>query len=151
MGAEKVQQQKKKGRPSQAITDSRVEEVYQLMIDGLDTSRIVRFGSEEWGVSRRSIEKYIAKAREKFLEAMEEHRNKDVMKMYIFKRLENLYSLNMENFDLKEARAVLADASKIFGVNAPEEIKQEITQNEVKPIEIKIIPAKYTKDDEIPD
>lgn len=144
-------EKKKKGRPSKAITESRISEVYQLMIDGLDTSRIILFASENWGVSYRTTTSYIAKAREKFLEVLQETENRDVMKMYIFKRLENLYSLNMENFDLKEARAVLADASKIFGVNAPEEIKQEITQNEVKPIEIKIIPAKYTEDDEIPD
>jgi len=117
---------KKKGRPSKAITESRIAEVYQLMIDGLDTSRIIRFGSENWGVSSRTTENYISEARKKFLEALQETENKDVMKMYIFKRLENLYSLNMENFDLKEARAVLADASKIFGVNAPEEIKQEV-------------------------
>lgn len=142
---------KKGGRPSKAITEARIAEVYQLMIDGLDTSRLIRFASEEWGVSSRTAENYIAAARKKFLEVLEETKNKDVMKMYIFKRLENLYSLNMENEDLKEARAVLADASKIFGVNAPEEIKQEITQNEVKPIEVKIIPAKYTQDDEVPD
>lgn len=117
---------KKKGRPSKAITESRIAKVYQLMIDGLDTSRIIRFGSENWGVSSRTTENYISEARKKFLEALQETENKDVMKMYIFKRLENLYSLNMENFDLKEARAVLADASKIFGVNAPEEIKQEV-------------------------
>ena len=121
------------------------------MIDGLDRSRILQFVSENWNLTERSADGYIAKAREKFLEALQETENRDVMKMYIFKRLENLYSLNMENFDLKEARAVLADASKIFGINAPEEIKQEITQNEVKPIAIKIIPAKYTEDDEIPD
>lgn len=148
MGTE--MKKKKGGRPSKAITESRIAEVYQLMIDGFDTSRLIRFASEEWGVSSRTAENYIAAARKKFLEVLEETENKDVMKMYIFKRLENLYSLNMENFDLKEARAVLADASKIFGVNAPEEIKQEITQNEVKPIEIKIIPSKYTQDDEIP-
>lgn len=147
----KKEKEKKRGRPSKAITESRISEVYQLMIDGLDTSRIIRFASEEWDVSSRTAENYIAAARKKFLEALEETENKDVMKMYIFKRLENLYSLNMENEDLKEARAVLTDASKIFGVNAPEEIKQEITQNEVKPIEVKIIPAKYTQDDEIPD
>lgn len=143
--------EKKKGRPTKAETERRVSTVYQLMIDGLDRSRILQYSSENWGVSERSTDEYIAKARIKFLEALEETENKDVMKMYIFKRLENLYSLNMENYDLKEARAVLADASKIFGVNAPEEIKQEITQNEVKPIEIKIIPSKYSHDDEIPD
>lgn len=146
-----MKEKKKRGRPTKAETERRVSTVYQLMIDGLDRSRILQYSSENWGVSERSTDEYIAKARIKFLEALEETENKDVMKMYIFKRLENLYSLNMENFDLKEARAVLADASKIFGVNAPEEIKQEITQNEVKPIEVKIIPAKYTQDDEIPD
>lgn len=151
MGAEKVQQKKKGGKPTKAEIERRISTVYQLMIDGLDRSRILQYVSEKWRVTERTTDSYIAAARVKFLEALQETENKDVMKMYIFKRLENLYSLNMENYDLKEARAVLADASKIFGVNAPEEIKQEITQNEVKPIEIKIIPAKYTQDDEIPD
>lgn len=54
-------------------------------------------------------------------------------------------------FKLHDKQRAIENLNKMLGFNAPEEIKQEVTQNDVKPIEIKIIPSKYTQDDEIPD
>ena len=47
-----------------ARTDLRVNRIARLLANGATRSECVQYGSGEWGVSPRMIDKYIAKARE---------------------------------------------------------------------------------------
>ena len=53
------------GRSTKAAKEFRVNTVYKLLVDGKSRADIIQFGSEEWQVSDRQIDTYIADARVK--------------------------------------------------------------------------------------
>lgn len=54
-------------KSSKSTTYQRTIEIYQLMLQGLTYTDLIRYGREKWGVCSRSIEKYIQKANEMVL------------------------------------------------------------------------------------
>ena len=51
----------KKSSPD--VVDQRVTEVYHLLCQGLSTADVVQEGTQKWGVCRRQIDTYLARAR----------------------------------------------------------------------------------------
>jgi len=45
----------------------RVNTVYKLLSEGQSRSQILQFSSDEWGITERQAETYLARAREKLL------------------------------------------------------------------------------------
>ena len=52
-------------KSTKAAKEFRVNTVYKLLTDGASRSQILQFCSDEWGISTRQGDNYIAEAREK--------------------------------------------------------------------------------------
>ena len=62
------------GRSTKVETEHRVNAVYKLLSEGQSRSQIIQFVSEKWGVTDRTADQYMARAREKLLEDCEMER-----------------------------------------------------------------------------
>ena len=62
------------GRSTKVETEHRVNAVYKLLSEGQSRSQILQFASEKWGVTDRSADMYMQRAREKLLEDCEMER-----------------------------------------------------------------------------
>lgn len=62
------------GKSTKIEVNHRVNTVYKLLAEGLTRSQILQFSSEQWGVTERQAETYLARAREKLLEDAEMER-----------------------------------------------------------------------------
>ena len=59
----KGEKSQKKGRETAAENEIRAMRVARMLSNGAVRSEIIQFGSKEWDVSARSVDRYIAKAR----------------------------------------------------------------------------------------
>lgn len=147
---------KKKDRVDGIEYQNRIHEVAKAMLVGY-TKRTHLFQyiakKFDWGVSDRQMDNYIRDAKI-FLSESTKEEDLKFEKDIASNRLDMLFTMNFKIQDYREARNAVMDKAKLLGILAP--IKNDVTTNgkdinEVKPIEVKIIPAKYTQDDEIPD
>jgi len=105
-------------KSSDAEINIRVTEVYNLILEGYTNNEIIRHTSRKYGVSSRTVDQYVAKARKLIKidnsvereQLIEEHKSK---LYYLFKK-------NLEAGDLRECRALLESERKLFGLNEPE-------------------------------
>ena len=62
------------GRSTKVETEHRVNAVYKLLSEGQSRSQVIQFVSEKWGVTDRTADQYMQRAREKLLEDCEMER-----------------------------------------------------------------------------
>lgn len=85
-------------------TRKRVEEVYEMLLAGLRRAVILRRMRAKHGVAERTVDKYIALAKEQFEEDAKPRRQSELGKT--LNRLETLYAKHMANGDYRGARQV---------------------------------------------
>ncbi len=108
----------------------RVQAVYQLILEGHSRGSILRYSSEnEWNVSERTIQSYIASARE-----MIEEVNFDDAKKFLKEQITSLLHLKAKAYSKGEL-AVVSDAikelNKLLGLY-PEERTRHILEGKVQ-------------------
>ena len=62
------------GRSTKVETEHRINAVYKLLSEGQSRSQVIQFCSEKWGVTDRTADQYMQRAREKLLEDCEMER-----------------------------------------------------------------------------
>ena len=62
------------GRSTKVETEHRINAVYTLLSEGQSRSQVIQFVSEKWGVTDRTADQYMQRAREKLLEDCEMER-----------------------------------------------------------------------------
>ena len=62
------------GRSTKVETEHRINAVYKLLSEGQSRSQVIQFVSEKWGVTDRTADQYMQRAREKLLEDCEMER-----------------------------------------------------------------------------
>ena len=113
-------------RITKAEKIKRVSAIAGLLLRGATYDDIIRYGSTEtenkrnWGVSTRSIDKYIAEATKK----IKENYDGDIEyeKGRAAARLDYLYSRALATSDRKEARFVAKDHREFWGLDAPKNV-----------------------------
>lgn len=109
--------------------------VEEMILKGCNKSYIVRFGSENWNIGERQIEKYLSEATEKIKLDFEVTFNKEVFKSEIFGRFQDLYRKNYTIQDFRECRNILKDLREMIGLNEAQKIDMnfpKIDMNEWK-------------------
>lgn len=109
-------------RSSKAEIRLRVDQTVSLILEGNSTRDVVRFGSENWGLSRRQIEKYIAVATRRIEQAGE--RKTSLAYGMAVARLEKLYSLSLASAEIRDSVQVLKELHKIQGLHKIERPEQ---------------------------
>ena len=94
----------RKGRPPVADSEARVIEVEHLYLKGHSRAEIIVL-TKKWGVSERTINKYISRATEKINDISQN--SADNVKSLILTRLWNLARKAEESTDVKEEHKLL--------------------------------------------
>lgn len=97
------------------VVDQRVELVSKMMIDGQGRADIIHFSSDNWNISERQIDKYIAKAREVIQNDIIRNIEFDYAKS--IKRYECIYQKAIQSKDFKLALLVNKEISSLQGLN----------------------------------
>ena len=63
-------------RSTKVETEHRIKAVYKLLSEGKSRGQVLQFVTEKWGVSERTVDMYMARAREKLLQDCEMERPK---------------------------------------------------------------------------
>jgi len=97
--------------------------VVQLLLQGASTGQIIKFGFDNWGIKKRTVDDYISKCKDRVKQIANKDVELELAKAKI--RYEDLYFKNYKSMDWRECRTVQGDINKLFGINAPE--KQDVT------------------------
>lgn len=99
----------------------RVQQIVTWLLEGFTYTEVTRMGQEKWGVSYRTVERYIATAREQVeAESASEVQSAVTLALY---RLTELYFAAVEDGDLKTALDVVKTQNRMLGLNAPDKIE----------------------------
>lgn len=96
---------------------ARVNEVSELILRGLYRKDILHYGAK-WGVSNRTIDKYIGMANS--LLKKQALKDFDINFSKVQRRYDSLYYKALQNEDLGLAASITEKYSKLTGVNEPE-------------------------------
>lgn len=105
----------------------RVQQVVSWLLDGNTYMEVAKLGASKWGVSERTVERYIADAREQ-VEAMAatEIRGATTLALY---RLTELYFSALASEDYKTALDVVKTQNRMLGLNAPDKIEAKTVED----------------------
>jgi hypothetical protein len=103
-------------RRPQAKTTDRVNEVYAMLVAGLRREAIIRLANEKhgWNVRPRTVDDYIAKAKQRFEEEARVRREAELGKAIA--RLDNLYAKSVSRNDNRTALAVERERIELLGL-----------------------------------
>ena len=125
-------------------TDSRVSLVYRLLLNGMRRREIFQYIAEktEWGVTERTIDNYIAKARDEIAEITENER--ECAYGMARKRLDDLYFKSMKINDYKTCLAIQKEIGDIEGLKNN---RIEMSGPDGEALTINLIRDKHCKDE----
>lgn len=104
-----------------ARTTERVNEVYAMLIAGLRREAIIRLANEKhgWNVRPRTVDDYIAKAKQRFEEEARVRRGAELGKAIA--RLDSLYAKSIGRNDSRTALAVERERIELLGLRLASE------------------------------
>lgn len=111
---------------NQITIDSRVSEVFDMLIDGKPRKDICKYGKlQNWNVTDRQIDNYISTAKEQIAKMQID---KSFQFNKTLERYELLFVKSLENEDLKTCASILEKQSKLLGLeNQSAPIDNELT------------------------
>lgn len=101
---------------SHAEVKLRVNKVFELLVEGVSETKIIKELAEKegWGVSERQMYNYIKKAQDLFEKEAKVHRSREFGKM--LKQLDLLYRQTLKINDFKACRLILKDRKELLGM-----------------------------------
>lgn len=103
------------GKSTKAETANRLRDVAKLMVAGAEFAEIRQFASErQWGISDRSIRRYMEKAYKRMAEASKRD-SKQLLGRHLMQR-RALYARCLKQGDHRTALSVLKDEADLQGV-----------------------------------
>jgi len=120
----------KKGRKAtNAEMKLRQATVYDMVIKGATRPFILRYAAREWGISSRSVDNLLARAKQDIEKVFGEKYRKEKLTLQLA-RLSDLYVKNYTIEDYRECRNVIETENKLLGLNEAEkhDVKVEATR-----------------------
>jgi len=114
-----------KATDAQAL--ERRNQVLDMMLDGASRYAIVRYGTENWGITEHGVEKYIKKANAIISKQAERDVGKLIDKTQ--RRLERLLAKANNKNDLHTVRLVIKDIRDLYGLDRPAKIEQIVPED----------------------
>lgn len=105
----------------------RTQQVASWMLDGLTYTEVMKRGAKKWGLSTRSIERYIDSAREQ-VESMAATEIRGATTLAL-QRLTELYFQAVDEKDFKTALDVVKTQNRMLGLNAPDKVEARQVQD----------------------
>ncbi len=108
-------------KSTQAQFHERIRIVFELILSGTPRVDIIRYSSDNWGVTSRQCEKYIAKAtliiKEQAANIME-----NAFEDHLVMR-DSLRQAALKDGDKRLAHEILRDTAKLLGLYAPKQLE----------------------------
>ncbi len=123
-------------KSTDAEVELRIATVYEMVVKGASRKYIVRYGSETWKVSSRTIDEYLSRVYDEIKETYGQKYKENIISKQLA-QLDDLYVKNYIIEDFRECRNLIESKSKLLGLNEPDKKQLEII--EVRPIEFTII------------
>ena len=101
-------------RATKSIQLQRENEIACLLIEGKTRDFIVQYGSENWSLGERMIDKYIQRAKNLIIKSIEKDLNYDYSKA--MRRYELLFELSFQKKDFKTAITINKEISTLQGL-----------------------------------
>lgn len=122
-------------KPTKKVTKAekiqRVDLIFGLLSKGFTRSQICQYvakqeeqGNLTWGVSERTIDRYIQAATLRFEEVAEVHNNQRFGRALT--RLDDLYARTVAINDYKTALSIIKTEADLIGLTAPKKIEADI-------------------------
>lgn len=102
-------------KSSKHTVNQRINEVVDMLIEGRNRFKIIQYGSTQWNIGERQIDKYIAKARD--IIQMDVKKNIEYDYAKAIRRYEELYNKAIENKDYRLALSINKEISTIQGLH----------------------------------
>lgn len=101
-------------RTTKAEVELRVTAVYEKLVSGMSGRQIAVWGGEQWNVSARGVNLYIAKATERLKADAQRHREAELGKSIA--RLDMLFAKTVEKKRWRDALAVEHERIELLGL-----------------------------------
>lgn len=110
--------------------EQRVTIVHDLLLNGSSRAQVIQYAAEktDWELSDRQIDTYIKRARKRFVQAAEIHREHEFGLAML--RLENLYQRNLKIQDFRVALSVLKEKHSLLGLYPAQKLSIKLTGDE---------------------
>jgi hypothetical protein len=118
-------------KSTDAEVELRISIIYEMIIKGMSRKYIIRYGSEHWSVSSRTIDEYLKRVNAEIKEVFGNEYKRNLLSKQLA-QLEDLYVKNYKIDDFRECRGIIESRSRMLGLNEPDKL-------EVKRIEVEII------------
>lgn len=105
---------KKFKKSTNAEIEKRIFEVERLIIEGNSYSQIIRYASENWGITSRQTDEYISRVKDVLKKQFEE--NKDKYKEMLVNQYMEIYKKAIESKNFSAGVQALNGLSKIMGL-----------------------------------
>lgn len=115
---------------TKAEHSKRISRIETLLLDGASTSEIVRFGSKNWHIGRRAIQKYITAATKRIERVLDVKRETHIATAT--RRFNRLYAKAVKAQDHRGAAQIQKAQNELLGLNAPN--KMELTGKDGMPL-----------------
>ena len=124
-------ERKKARKTTKAEKIRRVDVIFGLLSKGFTRSQICQYvtkqeeaGAIAWGVSERTIDRYIQAATARFEEVAEVHNNQRFGRALT--RLDDLYARTVAINDYKTALSIVKAEADLIGLTAPKRIEADV-------------------------
>lgn len=123
----------KRHKQSNAEMDLILETVIEMLLKGLSRTDILRHfaENENFKKSERSVDYYIDKSKKEIKERFKPE--KENLKALSIARYEDLYKKNYQIQDYRECRQIIDSVSKLFGLNEPTTVKNQLLDENGNP------------------
>jgi len=101
-------------KSNKAEAEKRLNQIVTMLIDGFPTFDIVRYGTENWKISKRAVEKYITKANEEISSRAKIDRDRGI-DWHLEARKKNL-SRAISKEDHRLVKDILRDLAEMQGL-----------------------------------
>ena len=114
--------------PLTTQTEDRVTTVLAMLIKDKSHTEIVQFAASEWDVCERTVDNYIAKARQ--AHGAVTAKKRDRLRGRSLMRMEGLYRLSLDHKQYAVCVAVEKRIAALFGLDAPTQIDVNDTRED---------------------
>jgi len=119
-------------RPTDAELEIRKLKVSEMLIEGKSKHEMWRYASDKWGVSQRTLDRYISDCTKQIKESAETIRSQQLA--LAIEQLRDLYDKNYMEGNYKECRLIINAKLDLLSNPTPGKKKSFENENNIRPL-----------------
>jgi hypothetical protein len=103
-------------KSTDAEVELRVNTVYEMVVKGASRKYIIRYASENWNVSSRTVDEYLNRVYQEIKDTYSDDYKSSILSKQLAK-LDDLYVKNYTIEDFRECRNIIESVTKLLGLS----------------------------------